>query len=64
VRPYLEKTHHKKGWWSGLRYKSCIQIPVSQKKKKRLKKIYNVNSIFYVTGKGECLVTVIGQFRD
>jgi hypothetical protein len=35
LRSYLEKNNHKKGWWSGLRYRSWVQIPVPHPHKKK-----------------------------
>jgi hypothetical protein len=30
-RPYLEKTHHQIGWWSGSRWRPWVQPPVPPK---------------------------------
>jgi hypothetical protein len=39
---YLEKTQHKKGWWSSSRWRTCIQAstppPIKIKNKKKFKK--------------------------
>jgi hypothetical protein len=36
MRPYLKKTHHKKGLVEWLKVKAQVQVPVPQEKKKKL----------------------------
>jgi hypothetical protein len=42
MRPYLEKNHKKKGWWSGSRWRPWVQAPVLQEKKKKKSRTYIV----------------------
>jgi hypothetical protein len=37
-----QKTITKKGWQSGLRYRSCVQTPILQKKKKKTRMLAGI----------------------
>jgi hypothetical protein len=36
----LKKPFTKRGWWKGSRCRPCVQIPVLQKKKRELYRLY------------------------